>query len=184
MTLNTIISNPAEMPFVTADETISYAFGRSTLGQVLVAKSAKGICAVLIGSDRDRLATDLRRDFPDARELDADTRLADAIAAVVALIEAPQKPVELTLDLRGSDFEVAVWQGLRALTAGKTMSYSALAEAIGRKGMAREVGEACAMNRIAVAVPCHRILRKDGSISGYRWGMHRKRMLLKREGAI
>ncbi len=182
MTLNTIISNPAETPFVTADETISYAFGRSTLGQVLVAKSAKGICAVLIGSDRDRLAKDLRRDFPEAREVD--TGMPEDIAAVVALIEAPQKSSELTLDLRGSDFEVAVWQGLRALTAGKTMSYSALAEAIGRKGMAREVGEACAMNRIAVAVPCHRILRKDGSISGYRWGVHRKRMLLEREGAI
>lgn len=182
MTLNAIISTPAETTSVTAAEAISYAFGRSTLGQVLVAKSARGICAVLIGSDRDRLVKDLRRDFPDARE--ADTLLARDIAAVVALIEAPQKPVELTLDLRGSDFEVAVWQGLQALTPGKTMSYSALAEAIGRTGMAREVGEACAMNRIAVAVPCHRILRKDGSISGYRWGVHRKRMLLEREGAI
>lgn len=163
---------------------ISYAFGRSTLGQVLVAQSTKGICAVLFGSDRDRLARDLRRDFPDALEVEPDTRLAENLAAVIALIEAPQKPAELELDLRGSDFEIAVWQGLRALTAGRTMSYSALAEAIGRKGMAREVGEACAMNRIAVAVPCHRILRKDGSISGYRWGVHRKRMLLEREGAI
>ena len=182
MTLNAITSTPAEVTSLAADDTISYTFGRSTLGQVLVAKSTKGICAVLIGSDRERLVRDLRRDFPDARE--TDTGLAENIASVVALIEAPQTPVELTLDLRGSDFEIAVWQGLRALTAGTTMSYSALAEAIGRKGMAREVGEACAMNRIAVAVPCHRILRKDGSISGYRWGVHRKRMLLEREGAI
>jgi len=182
MTLNAITSTPAEVTSLAADDTISYAFGRSTLGQVLVARSAKGICAVLIGSDRDRLAKDLRRDFPEAQEVEM--RRPEDIAAVVALIEAPHKPVELTLDLRGSDFEVAVWQGLRALSAGKTMSYSALAEAIGKKGMAREVGEACAMNRIAVAVPCHRILRKDGSISGYRWGVHRKRMLLEREGAI
>lgn len=182
MTLNAVSSAPAEVPSRAADETISYAFGRTTLGQVLVAKSAKGICAVLIGSDRDRLARDLRRDFPDAQATDAG--FADDVAAIVTLIEAPQKPVELTLDLRGSNFEIAVWQGLRALNPGKTMSYSALAEAIGRKGMAREVGEACAMNRIAVAVPCHRILRKDGSISGYRWGVRRKRMLLAREGAI
>jgi len=90
----------------------------------------------------------------------------------------------LALDLKGSDFEIKVWQALRAIPAGRTMSYSALAETIGMKGMAREVGEACAANRIAVAVPCHRILRKDGSISGYRWGVHRKRMLLQREGAI
>ncbi|MFZ5675971.1 MAG: methylated-DNA--[protein]-cysteine S-methyltransferase [Pseudomonadota bacterium] len=184
MTLSSISSAPAETALASSDEAISYAFGRSTLGQVLVARSAKGICAVLFGSDRDRLIRDLRRDFPAAQEIQADARLADDIAAVVALIEAPQKPAELTLDLRGSDFEIAVWQGLRALPAGTTMSYSALAEAIGRKGMAREVGEACAVNRIAVAVPCHRILRKDCSISGYRWGVHRKRMLLEREGAI
>lgn len=184
MTLNAISSASAEITTPSTDETISYAFGRSTLGQVLVARSAKGICAVLFGSDRDRLIRDLRKDFPDARETESDTKLAADMAAVVALIEAPQKPVDLTLDLRGNDFEIAVWQGLRALPAGKTLSYSALAEAIGRKGMAREVGEACAANRIAVVVPCHRILRKDGSISGYRWGVHRKRMLLEREGAI
>lgn len=179
MTLHSLAST--ESVFRDADpQTITFAFGQSTLGHVLVAQSSKGICAVLIGSDRDRLAASLRQDFPEAQPAAADARHA----ALIALIEAPQKAAHLELDIRGSEFEVKVWQALRAIPAGRTMSYSALAETIGMKGMAREVGEACAANRIAVAVPCHRILRKDGSISGYRWGVHRKRALLQREGAI
>lgn len=183
MTLASSVSSTSDAGG-TAAATIRYAFGRSTLGQVLVARSAAGICALLIGSDREKLTADLRRHFPGAELADMDRGLGEDIAAVVALIEAPQKLAELTLDLKGTDFEIAVWQALRAIPAGRTMSYSALAETIGRKGMAREVAEACAANRIAVAVPCHRILRKDGSISGYRWGVHRKRALLQREGAL
>jgi len=178
------LSSTATVPTDSGAETVTYAFGQSTLGHVLVARSSTGICAILIGSDRTRLAADLRSDIPDAHAAESDALLAGDIMAVVAMIEAPGKPIELVLDLKGSDFEIAVWQALRAIPAGRTMSYSALAEAIGKKGMAREVGEACAANRIAVAVPCHRVLRKDGSISGYRWGVHRKRLLLQKEGAL
>lgn len=185
MTLDSFVSPLSDAPGTANAETIRYAFGRSTLGQVLVARSARGICALLIGSDREKLTADLRRDFPDAQAADdTDPGLGEDATAAVSLIEAPQEPAELTLDLKGTDFEIAVWQALRAIPAGRTMSYSALAEAIGKKGLAREVAEACAANRIAVAVPCHRILRKDGSISGYRWGVQRKRALLKREGAL
>lgn len=184
MILDSFASTAAEVPTDGADATVTYAFGQSTLGHVLVARSSTGICAILIGSDRTRLAADLRKDIPEARAAESDALLAGDIAAVVAMIEAPGKPIELALDLKGSDFEIAVWQALRAIPAGSTLSYSALAETIGKTGMAREVGEACAANRLAVAVPCHRILRKDGSISGYRWGVHRKRLLLQREGAL
>lgn len=182
MTLDSSAPTKSETSAGDDMETVAYAFGQSTLGHVLVARNPKGICALLIGSDRERLAAELRKDFPEAEV--ADARLASDIAAVVAMIENSREATDLALDLRGSDFEIKVWQALRAIPAGRTMSYSELAETIGMKGMAREVGEACAANRIAVAVPCHRILRKDGSISGYRWGVHRKRALLQREGAI
>lgn len=179
------ITSPAsKAPADAGMKTVIYAYGQSTLGHVLVATSGVGIRAVLIGSDRARLAADLRRDIPEAQAAETDVRLAGDIAAVVAMIESPDKPVELALDLNGTDIEIAVWQALRAIPAGRTVSYSALAETIGMKGMAKQVGEACAANRIAVAVPCHRVRRKDGSISGYRWGVHRKRMLLQREGAL
>ncbi|HTN96032.1 MAG TPA: methylated-DNA--[protein]-cysteine S-methyltransferase [Nordella sp.] len=184
MTLDSHVSTTTETLADADNETVAYAFGQSTLGQILVARNARGICALLIGSDRERLATELRKDFPGAQIATADAGLACDVAAVVAMIEDPRRAPDLALDLKGSDFEIKVWQALRAIPAGRTMSYSALAETIGMKGMAREVAEACAANRIAVAVPCHRILRKDGSISGYRWGVHRKRMLLQREGAI
>jgi len=163
---------------------VTFAFGTTSLGLALVAATDKGICAVLLGSYRDRLTSDLRRHFPEAQPAE-DDRLADAVARVVALIEDPEKPVDLELDLQGSDFEIKVWQALRAIPAGETLSYSDLAERIGLKGVAKaakDVADACAGNRIAVAVPCHRIRRKDGTISGYRWGVHRKRALLVREG--
>jgi AraC family transcriptional regulator of adaptative response/methylated-DNA-[protein]-cysteine methyltransferase len=165
-------------------EALTFAFGTTSLGQVLVAATSKGICAILLGSDRNRLASDLGQHFPQAQPA-PDDRLADAVARVQALIEDPAKPGELELDLQGSDFEIKVWQALRAIRAGETLSYSDLAERIGLKGVAKaakDVADACASNKIAVAVPCHRIRRKDGTISGYRWGVHRKRALLEREG--
>jgi AraC family transcriptional regulator of adaptative response/methylated-DNA-[protein]-cysteine methyltransferase len=163
---------------------VTFAFATTSLGQALVAASGKGICAILLGSDRNRLAADLRQHFPEAQPA-SDDRFADAVARVSALIENPARPVDLELDLQGSDFEIEVWQALRAIPAGETLSYSGLAERIGLKGVpkaGKDVADACAANRIAVAVPCHRIRRKDGTISGYRWGVHRKRALLHREG--
>jgi AraC family transcriptional regulator of adaptative response/methylated-DNA-[protein]-cysteine methyltransferase len=165
-------------------DAVTFAFAATSLGQVLVAATAKGICAILLGSDRNRLESDLRQHFPQAQTA-PDARLADAVARVQALIESPSTAADLELDLQGSDFEIKVWQALRAVPAGETLSYSDLAERVGLKGVpkaAKDVADACASNRIAVAVPCHRIRRKDGTISGYRWGVHRKRALLMREG--
>jgi AraC family transcriptional regulator of adaptative response/methylated-DNA-[protein]-cysteine methyltransferase len=158
----------------------------TSLGQALVAATGKGICAILLGSDRNRLMADLRQTFPQAQPA-PDERLADAMARVAALIENPAGPMDLELDLQGSDFEIKVWQALRTIPAGQTLSYSELAGRLGVKGgergAAKDVADACASNKVAVAVPCHRIRRKDGTISGYRWGVHRKRALLEREGA-
>jgi AraC family transcriptional regulator of adaptative response/methylated-DNA-[protein]-cysteine methyltransferase len=184
MTLNAPIMNEnLTSPPRGYDDAVSFAFGTTSLGQVLVAATERGICAILLGSDRDRLIADLRRHFSDAR---ASERLGEEIAKVVRLIEDPAAPTDLTLDLQGSDFEIAVWQALRAIPPGKTLNYSELARRLGvtggAKGPAKEVADACAANKIAVAVPCHRIFRKDGTISGYRWGVHRKRALLEREG--
>ena len=172
-------------PPVQYEDRVSYAFGTSFLGQVLVATSDKGICAIFLGSDREKLITELKRNFPAARPSE---RQIGEIDKVVSLIADPTKPHDLELDLRGSDLEIKVWLALRTIPPGKTLSYSELAKQIGvtggEKGPAKEVADACASNRIAVAVPCHRILRKDGTISGYRWGVHRKRALLEREGAL
>jgi AraC family transcriptional regulator of adaptative response/methylated-DNA-[protein]-cysteine methyltransferase len=184
MNLNTSVAND-NMTSPPCDQAVTFAFGTTSLGQVLVAATCKGICAVSLGSNRDRLIADLFRYFPEARP-SQDDHLAGAVAKVVALIENPTTPVDLELDLQGSEFEVRVWQALRAIQPGETLSYSELAERIGVKGgtrgPAKDVADACAANKIAVAVPCHRIRRKDGTISGYRWGVHRKRALLKKEG--
>ncbi|MGE0238296.1 MAG: methylated-DNA--[protein]-cysteine S-methyltransferase [Parvibaculaceae bacterium] len=165
---------------------VTFAFGTTSLGQVLVAATARGVCAILMGSSRDRLVADLCRHFAEAQPA-PDGQLADTVGKVTALIEDPARPADLTLDLQGSDFEIRVWQGLRTIPPGRTLSYSELARHLGvtggEKGPAKDVADACAANKIAVAVPCHRILRKDGTISGYRWGVHRKRALLERESA-
>lgn len=187
MTLNASIpTETATSPAAGHSDEVTFAFDTTTLGQLLVATTVKGICAIFLGSDRDRLTADLKRHFPQARPAESHEQLADAVTRVVALIESPAEPTDLPLDLQGSDFEIEVWQALRAIPAGRTLSYSGLAASIGRKDRvaAKDVADACAGNRIAVAVPCHRILRKDGTISGYRWGVHRKRALLEREGAI
>ncbi|WP_162914264.1 methylated-DNA--[protein]-cysteine S-methyltransferase [Taklimakanibacter lacteus] len=174
-------------PPVQHDDPVRYAFGASFLGEVLVATTGKGICAIFLGSDRDRLADRLREHFPLAQS-SGNHDLDDQVARVIAHIEAPTQSCEMPLDLRGSDFEIEVWQALRAIPPGKTLSYSGLARRIGAtggaKGAAKAVADACVGNKIAVLIPCHRILRKDGSISGYRWGVQRKRALLRREGAL
>lgn len=164
---------------------VTFAFGATSLGQVLVATTNRGICAILLGSNRERLIAELRHHFPEAQPTE---NHADVIGKVISLIEDPAKPQDLELDLQGSDLEIKVWQALRTIPPGKTLSYAELAQRAGvtggEKGPAKEAADACASNKIAVAVPCHRILRKDGTISGYRWGVHRKRALLEREGAL
>ena len=162
---------------------VRFAFARSSLGIVLVAATDKGVCAVLLGDDVAALERELAQRFADARLDVGDRVLEDLTAKVVEIIEAPGKALELRLDPRGSPFELKVWQALRGIPSGTTASYSEIAVRVGAPKEAYAVGAACAANMIAVAIPCHRVVRKNGGLAGYRWGFKRKRALLAREGA-
>jgi AraC family transcriptional regulator of adaptative response/methylated-DNA-[protein]-cysteine methyltransferase len=164
-----------------AGETIAYAFGTSFLGTVLVAATTRGICAILLGDNAGTLVADLRRRFPRATLQAASAEFADRVAEVVRLIEAPQAGHTLPLDIRGTAFQRRVWQALRDIPAGRTASYGEVAASLGVPGAARAVGAACAANRLAVAVPCHRVVTGAGELSGYAWGPARKKALLARE---
>ena len=164
-----------------AGETIRFAIGASTLGAILVAASAQGICCILLGDDPELLARDLQDRFPRAELEGADAAFAATVARVVGFVEAPQLGLDLPLDVRGTAFQQRVWQALRAVPAGETVSYGELAARLGMPAGARAIAGACAANPIAVAVPCHRVVRNDGALSGYRWGVERKRALLERE---
>jgi AraC family transcriptional regulator of adaptative response/methylated-DNA-[protein]-cysteine methyltransferase len=162
-------------------ETIRHAAAETSLGRVLVAATERGVCAIQFGEGDATLEEWLRRRFPNARIEPAGAGFADMLAAVVALIERPGEDRGLPLDLRGTVFQERVWQALRAIPPGRTASYAEIAAAVGRPGAARGVATACAANAVAVAVPCHRVVHADGSISGYRWGVARKAALLERE---
>jgi AraC family transcriptional regulator of adaptative response/methylated-DNA-[protein]-cysteine methyltransferase len=162
-------------------EILSYAVGKSTLGTVLVASSAKGVAAILIGDDTAALVEELQASFPStALRAKDDERL---IGRVVGLVEDPSATVDLPLDIRGTPFQQKVWTALQAIPAGITETYSDLAIRVGDPKAVRAVASACAANKLAVAIPCHRVLRTDGSLSGYRWGVERKRALIEREAA-
>ncbi|MDR3376100.1 MAG: bifunctional DNA-binding transcriptional regulator/O6-methylguanine-DNA methyltransferase Ada [Ancalomicrobiaceae bacterium] len=163
------------------DVAIRYAYGQSSLGLVLIASTDRGICAILLGDDPIELLRDLEARFPLADLLAADADTAARVAEVVAFVEHPSTGLDLPLDLRGTAFQLRVWQALRRIPAGTTVSYSDLARTIGDPSAVRAVAGACAANKLAVAVPCHRVVRSDGALSGYRWGLERKRELLKRE---
>jgi AraC family transcriptional regulator of adaptative response/methylated-DNA-[protein]-cysteine methyltransferase len=164
-----------------ASEQLTFATAPCSLGFVLVAASAKGVCAILLGDSPDKLAADLRALFPEATLCRGDTAFAETAAAVVALVDRPESQTAIPLDIRGTAFQRRVWEALRKIPAGETRSYGDLAAAIGAPGAVRAVAGACAANKLAVAVPCHRIVRRDGSLSGYRWGPERKRALLNKE---
>jgi AraC family transcriptional regulator of adaptative response/methylated-DNA-[protein]-cysteine methyltransferase len=166
----------------TGPEVLRYGYGESALGTVAIAESAHGLVALFIGNDRGRLLRDLREAFPDAVLVPDDTGLTNTIAKAAALVDAPHLQAGLPLDLRGSPAELAVWDALRAIPAGETRTYGAIAKSVPVTVTAQEVGAACAANRIAVAVPCHRVVKSDGTISGYRWGVQRKRRLINMEG--
>ncbi|MGA7903897.1 MAG: bifunctional DNA-binding transcriptional regulator/O6-methylguanine-DNA methyltransferase Ada, partial [Terrimicrobiaceae bacterium] len=165
-----------------AGATIRFAVGECSLGSILVAASEKGVCAIMLGNDPDALAKDLQNRFPKAHLIGGDRNFEALIARVVGFIEQPKIGLDLPLDVRGTAFQQRVWQALRKIPAGSTASYSEIAERIGLPRAVRAVAKACASNTIAVAIPCHRVLRADRSLSGYRWGVERKRALLKREG--
>ncbi len=162
-------------------DTIRFAVGQCSLGALLVAQSGRGICAISLGDDPARLACDLRELFPDAEPAGGDDAFGHLVASVARFIEAPRTGLELPLDRRGTAFQQRVWQALCAIPPGETLSYAALARRLGMPRAARAVAGACAANRLAVVIPCHRVLRSDGSLSGYRWGVERKRALLERE---
>ena len=167
-----------------ATEEIRFAFGSFSLGSVLVAVSAKGVAAILMGDDRHALRRELAGAFPHARLALDEGALEGSVTTVVAFLEAPDAGLDLPLDIRGSAVEQAVWQALRAVPAGETITYGRIAKALPLTATAQEVGAACAANVLAVAIPCHRVLKADGSISGYRWGVRRKRKLLGLEAAV
>jgi AraC family transcriptional regulator of adaptative response/methylated-DNA-[protein]-cysteine methyltransferase len=160
---------------------IRFAIGECSLGAILVAKSERGVCAILMGDDPDALARDLQDRFPKARLIGGDRGFEDLVAKVVGFIEAPALGLDLPLDVRGTAFQQRVWQALRNVPAGSTASYTEIARRIGAPKSVRAVARACAANAIAVAIPCHRVVRNDGALSGYRWGVERKRALLARE---
>lgn len=164
-----------------AAERLIFATAPCALGHVLVAASPKGVCAILLGDSADDLARELRTLFPRAALDEGDAAFAKTMAAVVTLVDAPSRESRLPLDIRGTAFQRRVWEALRKIPPGETRSYGALAEAIGAPRAVRAVASACAANTLAVAVPCHRVVRRDGSLSGYRWGQDRKRALLDRE---
>jgi AraC family transcriptional regulator of adaptative response/methylated-DNA-[protein]-cysteine methyltransferase len=164
-----------------AGETIRFAVGQSQLGAILVASSERGVVAILLGDDAEALVRDLQDRFSQATLIGADPTYERLVAQVVGFVEDPRKSVDLPLDVRGTAFQQRVWKALREIPAGTTASYSEIAKRIGASKSARAVGAACSANPLAVAIPCHRVVRNDGSNSGYAWGVRRKRDLLQRE---
>jgi AraC family transcriptional regulator of adaptative response/methylated-DNA-[protein]-cysteine methyltransferase len=161
--------------------TIRFALAQCSLGALLVAASARGVCSILLGDDAATLLRELQDRFREAELVGGDAGFERWVAQVVGCVEAPRIGLDLPLDLRGTAFQRRVWQALRRVPVGQTVSYAELARRIGAPRAARAVAQACASNPVAVAVPCHRVVRTDGSLSGYRWGVARKRALLERE---
>ncbi len=162
---------------------IRFAVGRCSLGEILVAASTRGICAIALGDDADLLLRDLQDRFPRAALIGGDAKFERRVAQVIAFVESPKAACDLPLDVRGTAFQHKVWQALRRIPPGKTMTYAEIARRIGAPTAVRAVAGACAANAIAVVIPCHRVVRSDGTLSGYRWGVARKRALLAREAA-
>jgi AraC family transcriptional regulator, regulatory protein of adaptative response / methylated-DNA-[protein]-cysteine methyltransferase len=161
--------------------TIRFAIGESWLGPILVASSEKGVCAILLGDDPEALVRDLQDRFPRAEFIGGDEDFERLVATVVGFLENPSSGLDLPLDIRGTAFQQRVWEALRQIPAGSTASYAEIAGRIGQPKSVRAVAQACAANNLAVAVPCHRVVKTDGALSGYRWGIERKGRLLRRE---
>jgi AraC family transcriptional regulator of adaptative response/methylated-DNA-[protein]-cysteine methyltransferase len=165
------------------DEDIRFAVGQTSLGAIIVASSEKGVASILLGDDPEELVRNLQDRFPNARLVGGDSEYEKLVANVVGFVEAPGFGLNLPLDVRGTAFQQRVWQALQDIPVGQTVSYAEVARKIGSPKAVRAVAGACAANNIAVAIPCHRVVRNNGSLSGYAWGVDRKRALLTREGA-
>ncbi|MGH7094315.1 MAG: methylated-DNA--[protein]-cysteine S-methyltransferase, partial [Stellaceae bacterium] len=164
-------------------ETIRYTIVATPLGHALVAATERGICMTALGDDRAALESELRRRFPVAMIGPADTQLAEWAERIVRFVTAPDAQPDLPLDIRGTAFQAQVWRALQKIPPGRTMSYGEVAAVLGQKRAVRAVAAACAANKLALLVPCHRVVGKDGALTGYRWGVERKRALLERERA-
>jgi AraC family transcriptional regulator, regulatory protein of adaptative response / methylated-DNA-[protein]-cysteine methyltransferase len=164
-----------------ADTEIRFAVGRCSLGEILVAATGRGVCAIFLGDDADTLVHDLQDRFPRATLVGGDTDFEHLVAKVVGFVEAPRTGLDLPLDLRGTAFQQRVWQALQEIPAGQSASYADVARRIGAPSAVRAVAGACAANSLAVAIPCHRVVKADGGLAGYRWGVERKRALRERE---
>lgn len=164
-----------------AETPIRFAVGECSLGSILVARSERGVCAILLGDDPDALARELQDRFPRAELIGGDADFEALVARIVGFVESPALGLDLPLDVRGTAFQQRVWQALGAIPAGATASYAEIARRIGAPRSVRAVAQACGANALAVAIPCHRVVRNDGALSGYRWGVERKRALLERE---
>jgi AraC family transcriptional regulator of adaptative response/methylated-DNA-[protein]-cysteine methyltransferase len=160
---------------------IRFTFGHSSLGLTLTTSSSRGICSIALGDDLETLLRELRERLPHTYLIEDNNK--QIAAAVAKLVDTPWRDFSLPLDMRGTDFQQRVWQTLQTIPSGATLSYAEIAARIGQPTAARAVGSACAANLLAVAIPCHRATRADGSLSGYRWGVDRKRALLKKETA-
>ena len=166
-----------------ANEELTFAVGQTCLGAILVASSKKGVASILLGDEPDKLVRDLQDRFPHARLIGADKDYESLIARVVGFVEDPRLGLDLPLDVRGTAFQRRVWQALQDVSAGERVSYAEIARRIGSPSAVRAVAGACAANALAVAIPCHRVVRNDGALSGYAWGVERKRALLDREAS-
>lgn len=164
-----------------ANVAIRFAVGECSLGSILVARSEKGICAIALGDEPDALLRDLQDRFPKAELIGGDADFEEQVAKVIGFVETPGLGLDLPLDVRGTAFQRRVWQALCGIPPGSTASYADIAARIGAPGASRAVARACAANVLAVAIPCHRVVRTDGALSGYRWGVERKRALVARE---
>jgi AraC family transcriptional regulator of adaptative response/methylated-DNA-[protein]-cysteine methyltransferase len=160
---------------------IRFAIGESWLGPILVATSDKGVCSILLGEDPVELAHDLEDRFPEANLIGGDAEFEQLVARIVAFVEMPSTGIDLPLDIRGTAFQQRVWEELRKIPSGSTATYADVAKRIGHPKSVRAVAQACGANALAVAIPCHRVVRTDGDLSGYRWGIERKEKLLRRE---
>ena len=163
------------------DLKIEYAIAETEIGKMLVARTAKGICAVTFGDDEQTLFENLQKEFPNAEVRKTDANLKNYVKAILANLQGTNKTLDLPLDIQATAFQMRVWEALRKIPYGETVSYSDIAEKLGNKNAVRAVATACASNRVALVIPCHRVIGKNGDLSGYRWGVERKKQILERE---
>ena len=174
-------SNIQHNSAVATADVLSYAVTNSDLGKVLVARSATGVRSILLGDDAGQLRADLADRFPRSTLVTSEAMVREDMGRVLRYIAKPSNGLHLTLDMRGTPFQLRVWEKLKAIPAGRTVSYMELAKWISGPANARAVAGACAANPIALAIPCHRVIRSNGDLAGYRWGIERKRELIQKE---